>query len=410
MSTGNVTDLVTNTNTIIQENLSSLYEKISIMKSDLIDEEDNEYENFYNRINFYFSSIINQLKLNFLEGIKEHQKIQQNLKAQIDVMKKKIAQYEKDIMELIMENMLLKIENENYEEKNMLNISHYVDVNPEEINDKSTHSNNNPFFVQEQKLLSKKNKKTRNKSGINSTLNEDISFKTEVKNNINVKIKKKIISQSIIPHNHSGNEMKGKKSNLTNFLNHANFINTCQKTNHNMNSKQSITPSRNQPKGQIGQHQHYKSFTNDANSYTHINHHSNLTGEKSMYNLPSYSLGKLKNDNKMKSSLNDLNLGQGRGKVKYINVITTCTKNGRSKSGSSINIGMATNKKKATSLSNNRNNYNTTSSIGSNNDFEKYKTNLISKISTSGSGFGYLSGYNNLTGLVNLKLNHHNND
>ena len=51
-SVTNVNDIVTTTNTVIQENLSKLNEKLSIIRNDIIDDEDDEYENFYNRINF----------------------------------------------------------------------------------------------------------------------------------------------------------------------------------------------------------------------------------------------------------------------------------------------------------------------------------------------------------------------
>ena len=64
-SVTNVNDIVTTTNTVIQENLSKLNEKLSIIRNDIIDDEDDKYENFYNRINFYFSTIISELKLNF---------------------------------------------------------------------------------------------------------------------------------------------------------------------------------------------------------------------------------------------------------------------------------------------------------------------------------------------------------
>ena len=73
-NTSNVNDIVISTNTVIQENLNKLNEKLLIIKNDLIDDEDDEYENFYNRLNFYFSTIISELKLNFLETLKNSQK------------------------------------------------------------------------------------------------------------------------------------------------------------------------------------------------------------------------------------------------------------------------------------------------------------------------------------------------
>ena len=116
-----------------------------------------------------------------------------------------------------MENMILKIENDNYEEKNMLNISHYVDVSPQPLSEKSS---TNSISRDQKMLTAQKTKKSRNKrNNINTTsTNDDLSFKTELRNNINLKIKKKM-AQNIIPHNNSTSsnlEIK-KKSNLVNF-------------------------------------------------------------------------------------------------------------------------------------------------------------------------------------------------
>ena len=111
-SVTNVNDIVTTTNTVIQENLSKLNEKLSIIRNDIIDDEDDEYENFYNRINFYFSTIISELKLNFLESLKKSQKNETVLQKENQILKQRIESDEKDILNLIMENMLLKIENE----------------------------------------------------------------------------------------------------------------------------------------------------------------------------------------------------------------------------------------------------------------------------------------------------------
>ena len=106
-------DVVKSTNNIIEENLIGLNENLEKIKICLDNEEDKEYEDFYNRISFYFSNIIVQLKLKFIENL--------------EILEKKNKENEKEILNLIMENMLLKIENENYEKNNLLNISNYIE-------------------------------------------------------------------------------------------------------------------------------------------------------------------------------------------------------------------------------------------------------------------------------------------
>lgn len=426
-NTSNVNDIVTSTNTVIQENLNKLNEKLLIIKNDLIEDEDDEYENFYNRLNFYFSTIISELKLNFLETLKNSQKNEKILQKENQLLKNQIEKNEQDILELMMENMLLKIENDNYEEKNMLNISHYVDVSPQPLSEKSSANS----ISREQKMLTaQKNKKSRNKrNNINTTsTNDDLSFKTELRNNINLKIKKKM-AQNIIPHNNSTSsnlEIK-KKSNLMNFLTHANVIN---RTSYNFNTNpgntginnivKSISPKRNATKNTNGHHQHYKSFNSDINALGTHHHNNYLSGEKSMCNLPSYSLGKIKvAESRMKTSLNDLGTNKNSiksySKGKFMSIATSSSnKNQRTKGANSVN------NKKISKTTGNKSCYNI---LGDNscftNDFEKYKNNLMNKIgfnanqncnaSTSNSGFNYLCSHN-LKGIMNIKMNINKNN
>ena len=51
-------DIVTKTNTIIYNNLTKIHDKLTLIQSNLIEEEDEEYENFFTRINIYFSSSV----------------------------------------------------------------------------------------------------------------------------------------------------------------------------------------------------------------------------------------------------------------------------------------------------------------------------------------------------------------
>ena len=400
-SVTNVNDIVTTTNTVIQENLSKLNEKLSIIRNDIIDDQDDEYENFYNRINFYFSTIISELKLNFLESLKKSQKNETVLQKENQILKQRIESDEKDILNLIMENMLLKIENETLEEKNMINISHYVDASPEALSEKSNGS------LERKMQTSQKAKKSRNKSNINiTTTTEDLSFKTELRNNINLKIKKRM-AQNAIPHNNNSSSSNidiKKKSNLMNFLSHANVIN--KNTNYNsiqtINNIKSISP-KGKKRAQTGHHQHYKSFNNENNI---------LSGEKSMCNLPSYSLGKVKiGDSRMKTSLNDLGVstnmnGKSYSKGKFIKIISSSTN--KQKKPNSVS------KKSITKGFSNKSSYNilAENSSGLSNDFEKYKSNLMSKIgfsnansgSNNNTGFNYLCNHN-IKGIMNIKMN-----
>ncbi len=65
--------------------MSKISEKINKFKNSLIEEDENEYENFYNRISFYFSNIVTELKLSFVEQIKVFQSKETDLLKKIYV-------------------------------------------------------------------------------------------------------------------------------------------------------------------------------------------------------------------------------------------------------------------------------------------------------------------------------------
>lgn len=92
----NQSDIITSNNQVIAENLSKINEKINKIKSSLVDEEESEYENFYNRINFYFSNIVTELKLSFLEKIKEYQNREMEMKNKIVYLEEKLRQTENE--------------------------------------------------------------------------------------------------------------------------------------------------------------------------------------------------------------------------------------------------------------------------------------------------------------------------
>lgn len=78
-------EIVCSNNNLIKENLVKIYEKLYKIKTTLYEEEENEYENFYNRINFYFSNIVTELKLQFVENLKEFQKKELDFNKKLEV-------------------------------------------------------------------------------------------------------------------------------------------------------------------------------------------------------------------------------------------------------------------------------------------------------------------------------------
>ena len=256
---------ITDSNNVIYENLTKIYEKIFLLKNTYNLEEDDEYEEFYNRISFYFSNILAQIKLKYIESIK--------------VLEEKNKNNEKDILNLIMENMLLKIENEYLEEKNMFNLSNYIELKNSE---KNSFENEGKEYI--------KNNKIRNKYS-NIIFEKDFSFQNDIKNNINSKIKKKInfynnsnTQNSYNIFNTNLNLSKNKKNNLTYFSNNGKLINVSNKNliNHKQNAFSIQYNSRNENL----KYYHYKNNTED--------NVKNI--ERSMYNLP------------IKNNLKDTNL------------------------------------------------------------------------------------------------------
>ena len=49
------------------------------------EDEEDEYDNFYNRINFYFSNIVTEIKLIYFESLKNFQEKENEYKSKIYV-------------------------------------------------------------------------------------------------------------------------------------------------------------------------------------------------------------------------------------------------------------------------------------------------------------------------------------
>ena len=205
-------DYNTENNNIILNNLNQIYHKFVLINNSFNNDND-EYEEFFNRVNFYFSNIIMQLKLKYIESLKEFEE--------------RNTQNEKDILDLIMENMILKIENQNLEERNYFNSTKIIDNHFQK--------EDNKIIEQKEKKINKR-KKSRNKQSIYFNEDKDESFKYEIKTYLNTKLKKKMnlnninISNSFNILNGNSNNSNlsvgnvRKKNNLKNFITHSNLI------------------------------------------------------------------------------------------------------------------------------------------------------------------------------------------
>ena len=337
-------NMIADSNNVIYHNLTKVYEELFLIKNSYNLDEDDEYEEFYNRISFYFSNILAQLKLKYIESIK--------------LLEQKNAQNEKDILNLIMENMLLKIENEHLEEKNMLNISNYIEIqaNSEKLNS---------FDKEEHEMIKKR---SRNQSS-NIVIDKDFSFQNEVKNNINTKIKKKInlynntvTSYNAFPFNTNTNNTKylsKKKSNLSNFISYSKIISNNNKTaiNHGQNtySIQYNSNTRNE--------NNLKSYHLRSNTEDSFKNH-----ERSMYNLLIKSNNYFKEPNSISNSNNrkSRNISCPKGNTKIISVNISANK-------STNNLLNGFNKKN-----------------------NKYQRNLLNKINSIHNM--------NMKGIINMKM------
>ena len=100
-------DLINSTNIIIVENLKKLFENFTVINKFQEDNDENEFDIFFCKINIYFRNIIEQIKLKYIKALESYEKI--------------IEQNNKDILELIMENMLLKIDKNSIESHQKIN-------------------------------------------------------------------------------------------------------------------------------------------------------------------------------------------------------------------------------------------------------------------------------------------------
>ena len=99
-------DVVIKTNEAIKKNISKIKNKLILIKENFILNEQENFDNIHCKINIYFTSLLNKIKIKYIEALNYY--------------RNKIKQYERDILELMMDNMLLNIEINFLKEKKSL--------------------------------------------------------------------------------------------------------------------------------------------------------------------------------------------------------------------------------------------------------------------------------------------------
>ena len=109
--TSQLIDLVNTTNNIVYENLKKLNSKFHKIQKNLITNEESQYDSLNSKISIYFTTFIEQMKTKFILAIRKYEK--------------QIQQNNKDIIELIMDNMLLKLEKDELKQKELKRLDEY---------------------------------------------------------------------------------------------------------------------------------------------------------------------------------------------------------------------------------------------------------------------------------------------
>ena len=105
--TSQLIDLVNTTNNIVFENLQKLNSKFKKIQKNIIINEESQYDSLNSKISIYFTTFIEQMKSKFIIATRKYEK--------------QIQQNNKDIIELLMENMLLKLEKDELKQKQIQN-------------------------------------------------------------------------------------------------------------------------------------------------------------------------------------------------------------------------------------------------------------------------------------------------
>ena len=112
--TSQLIDLVNTTNNIVFENLQKLNSKFKKIQKNIITNEESQYDFLTSKISIYFTTFIEQMKSKFVLCMRKYEK--------------QLNQNNKDIIELLMENMLLKIEKDDLKQKELKYSNEYTDI------------------------------------------------------------------------------------------------------------------------------------------------------------------------------------------------------------------------------------------------------------------------------------------
>ena len=202
--TSQLIDLVNTTNNIVFENLQKLNSKFKKIQKNIITNEESQYDYLTSKISIYFTTFIEQMKSKFILSIRKYEK--------------QINQNNKDIIELLMENMLLKLEKDDLKQKE---IKYLNDITKNSINTniiknlnniKKNNNMNNP-----NNIIINSRKKNNQK---NSLLNNGICY-DQNKNNIFPINNFNLFD--IFNTNNKASSKKKKKSNSCNKFNNNNY-------------------------------------------------------------------------------------------------------------------------------------------------------------------------------------------
>ena len=210
--TSQLIELVNTTNNIVFENLQKLNSKFKKIHKKLIINEESQYDSLNSKISIYFTTFIEQMKSKFILATRKYEK--------------QIQQNNKDIIELIMENILLKLEKDELKQKE---IKHYNDITFQKtknsINSNITKNLNN---IKKNNILNK-DINAKKKSGMKYGLNNDqyslikTEFNNETQNNINNIFPINNFNLLDIFNTNKSGSKKKKKSNSCNKFNNNNY-------------------------------------------------------------------------------------------------------------------------------------------------------------------------------------------
>ena len=209
--TSQLIDLVNTTNNIVYENLKKLNSKFHKIQKNLITNEESQYDSLNSKISIYFTTFIEQMKTKFILAIRKYEK--------------QIQQNNKDIIELIMDNMLLKLEKDELKQKELKRLDEYnTDIAFQKTkNSINTNIIKNLNNIKKYNNINNVDYLLKKKSNQKNVLNNGLySFNNNEQNKNNVLSINNFNLLDIFNTNKSGSKKK-KKTNSCNKFNNNNY-------------------------------------------------------------------------------------------------------------------------------------------------------------------------------------------